>query len=70
MCEAIVAALARGKHCMVEAGTGVALVPDFFADTAAGRVKLVRLVPEPESTIVSIAALKGKLSPAAETCSV
>jgi DNA-binding transcriptional LysR family regulator len=51
----------------VEAGTGVALVPDFFADIAAGRVKLVRVIPEPETTIVSIAALKGKLTPAAET---
>jgi len=51
----------------VEAGTGVALVPDFFADFAAGRVKLVRVIPEPETTIVSIAALKGKLTPAAET---
>ena len=50
----------------IVAGTGVALVPDVFADTAGARVKLLRVVPDPEVTIFGIAALKGRLSPAAE----
>ena len=50
----------------IEAGAGVALVPDLFADMAGTRVKLLRIIPEPEKTIVGIAALKGRLSPAAE----
>lgn len=50
----------------IEAGTGVALVPDVFADMAGTRVKLLRVIPDPEVTIFGIAALKGQLSPAAE----
>lgn len=50
----------------IEAGTGVALVPDVFADMAGTRVKLLRVIPSPEATIFGIAALKGQLSPAAE----
>jgi DNA-binding transcriptional LysR family regulator len=50
----------------IVAGTGVALVPDVFADTAGTRVKLLRVVPNPEVTIFGIAARKERLSPAAE----
>jgi DNA-binding transcriptional LysR family regulator len=50
----------------IEAGTGVALVSESFGRVAGGRVKLVRLTPEPAPIIVGIAAPKGRLSPAAE----
>jgi DNA-binding transcriptional LysR family regulator len=50
----------------IEAGTGVALVGDFLSDVAGKRLKLLRLVPEPEPVEFGIAARKGRLSPAAE----
>ncbi len=50
----------------IEAGTGVALVSESFGRVAGGRVKLVRLPPEPAPMIVGIAAPKVRLSPSAE----
>jgi DNA-binding transcriptional LysR family regulator len=48
----------------VEAGTGVGLaVLDY---SFGGRVKLVRLTPEPKPFSFGIAARKGRLSPATE----
>ena len=57
----------------IEAGTGVALVPDVFGDMAGTRVKLLRVIPDPEVTVFGIAALEGQLGPAAEnfwTCAL
>lgn len=51
----------------VEAGTGVALMGESLACVAGERLKLLRLSPEPPRVVVGLAALKGKLSPAAET---
>ena len=50
----------------VEAGTGVAVAVDALGYTFGNRVKLVRLTPEPKPISFGVAALKGKLSPAAE----
>jgi DNA-binding transcriptional LysR family regulator len=49
----------------VEAGTGVAVMVD-LGYTFGNRVKFLHLTPEPKPISVGIAALKGKLSPAAE----
>ena len=50
----------------IEAGTGVAIVTDSFAYTAGKRVRLLRLEPEPEGSIIGIAAAKGDLNAATE----
>jgi LysR family transcriptional regulator, benzoate and cis,cis-muconate-responsive activator of ben and cat genes len=50
----------------IEAGTGVALSGPPLGYVAGQRVKLVRLTPEPTPATLGIAALKGRLSPAAE----
>jgi DNA-binding transcriptional LysR family regulator len=49
----------------VEAGTGVAFGADIFGYSFGNRLKRVRLIPEPKPISIGIAALKGKLSPAA-----
>jgi DNA-binding transcriptional LysR family regulator len=49
----------------VEAGTGVAIGVDVFSYSFGNRVKLLHLTPEPKPISVGLAALKGKLSPAA-----
>jgi DNA-binding transcriptional LysR family regulator len=56
-----------GLIAAVEAGTGVALVGTSFGVVAGPRVKLLRLTPEPEPSIIGIAAPKGRLAAAAET---
>ena len=48
----------------VEAGTGVAIATD-FSYSFGSRLKFLHLTPEPKPISVVIAALKGKLSPAA-----
>ena len=55
-----------GLIAAIEAGTGVALVGESFGVTAGPRVKTLRLTPEPEPTIIGIAAPKGKCAPATE----
>jgi len=51
----------------VEAGTGVTLSIDVLGHSFGNRVKLLHITPEPKPISVGIVALKGKLSPAAET---
>jgi DNA-binding transcriptional LysR family regulator len=50
----------------VEAGTGVAFGAEIFGYSFGNRLKRVRLIPEPKPISIGIAALKGRLSPAAE----
>ena len=50
----------------IEAGTGVAIVTDSFAQSAGKRVKLLRLDPEPEEFTIGIAAPFARLEPLAE----
>jgi DNA-binding transcriptional LysR family regulator len=50
----------------VEAGTGVAIGADVFGDSFGNRLKLLHITPEPKPISVGIAALKGRLRPAAE----
>jgi DNA-binding transcriptional LysR family regulator len=50
----------------VEAGTGVAFGADLFGYSFGNRVKLLHLTREPKPISIGLAALKGKLSPAAE----
>jgi len=50
----------------IEAGTGVAIAGESFKCVAGNRLKLLRLTPEPEPVAMGIAALKDKLSSAAE----
>src|ERR1700756_3543013 len=50
----------------IEAGAGVGIAVDALGYAFGNRVKLVRLTPEPKPISVGLAALKGKLSPAAE----
>jgi len=54
-----------GVMSAVQAGTGVAVAVD-FGYSFGNRVKFLHLTPEPKPFSVGIAALKGKLSPAAE----
>lgn len=51
----------------LEAGAGLAMMPESIGCMTGGRLKLVRLTPEPQPLILCLAALKSKLSPAAET---
>jgi DNA-binding transcriptional LysR family regulator len=55
-----------GILASVEAGTGVAIGMDVFGYSFGNRVKPLHLTPEPKPISVGLAALKGKLSPAAE----
>ena len=50
----------------VEAGAGVAFGGDLFGYSFGTRVKVLHLTPEPKPISIGLAALKGKLSPAAE----
>jgi len=50
----------------VEAGAGVAFGADVFGYSFGPRVKVLHLTPEPKPISIGLAALKGKLSPAAE----
>src|SRR5260221_638641 len=50
----------------VEAGAGVAFGGDVFGYSFGPRVKVLHLTPEPKPISIGLAALKGKLSPAAE----
>jgi len=50
----------------VEAGTGVTVGFDVLGRSFGNRVKLLHITPEPKPTGVTIVALKGRLSPAAE----
>ena len=50
----------------IEAGTGVAIVTDTFAHSAGKRVKLLRLIPEPEKFLIGLAAPQGPLHPTVE----
>jgi LysR family transcriptional regulator, benzoate and cis,cis-muconate-responsive activator of ben and cat genes len=50
----------------VEADTGVVLAIDALVSSFGGRVKLVRLTPEPKPFSFGILARKGRLSPATE----
>ena len=56
-----------GIIAAVEAGSGVALAADRFAYVFGRRIKLLRLIPEPKTIDIGLAARKGPLSPAAET---
>ena len=56
-----------GIIAAVEAGSGVALAADRFAYVFGRRIKLLRLIPEPKTIDIGLAAHKGPLSPAAET---
>ena len=53
-----------GIMSAVEAGTGVAIGPD-FCYSFGNRVKFFHLTPEPKPFSVGIVALRGRLSPAA-----
>ena len=48
------------------AGTGVAFGAEIFGYSFGNRLKRVRLIPEPKPLSIGIAALRGRLSPAAE----
>jgi len=50
----------------IEAGTGVAVVTESFGWVAGGRIKLLRLIPNPPPTVLGIAATKGRMCAAAE----
>jgi DNA-binding transcriptional LysR family regulator len=50
----------------VESGAGVAIAPRSLACTAGPRLKLIRLVPEPEPLIIGAALSKSGLNAAAE----
>jgi DNA-binding transcriptional LysR family regulator len=50
----------------VEAGAGVAIAVEVFGYSFGNRVKVLHLTPEPKPMSIGIAALKGRLSPAAE----
>jgi DNA-binding transcriptional LysR family regulator len=54
-----------GIMSAVEAGTGVAIGPD-FGYSFGNRIRFLHLTPEPKPMSVGIAASKGRLSPAAE----
>src|SRR5205814_9687223 len=54
-----------GIMSAVEAGTGVAIGPD-FGYSFGNRIKFLHLTPEPKPISVGIAGPKGRLSPAAE----
>jgi len=54
-----------GIMSAVEAGTGVAIGPD-FGYSFGNRIKFLHLTPEPKPMSVGIVALKGRPSPAAE----
>lgn len=51
----------------IEAGTGVALVLESFQCMVGNRLKLLRFTPQPKPSSMGIAALKGRLTPEAET---
>src|SRR6266436_1792881 len=55
-----------GVLSSVEAGAGVAFGGDVFGYSFGPRVKVLHLTPEPKPISIGLAALKGKLSPAAE----
>jgi DNA-binding transcriptional LysR family regulator len=55
-----------GVISAVEAGNGVLIGGDIYRYTFGNRVKLLHLIPEPKPFSMGIAALKGRLSPAAE----
>jgi DNA-binding transcriptional LysR family regulator len=55
-----------GVISAVEAGTGVAMVVDVFDYSFGNRIKLLHVTPEPKPISIGVAALKGKLSTAAE----
>jgi DNA-binding transcriptional LysR family regulator len=55
-----------GVISAVEAGTGVAMVVDIFGYSFGNRIKLLHVTPEPKPISIGVAALKGKLSLAAE----
>ena len=55
-----------GILASVEVGTGVAIGMDVFGYSFGNRVKVLDLIPEPKPISIGVAALKGKLSPAAE----
>src|SRR5467141_4534608 len=55
-----------GVISSVEAGTGVAMVVDVFDYSFGNRIKLLHVSPEPKPISIGVAALKGKLSLAAE----
>ena len=55
-----------GVMSAVEAGTGVAMVVDVFDYSFGNRIKLLHVSPEPKPISIGVAALKGKLSLAAE----
>jgi len=49
----------------VEAGSGVALVPESFACLVGPRLKVLPLAPAPEPFVLGVAFVKGKVSPLA-----
>ncbi|HLP78691.1 MAG TPA: LysR substrate-binding domain-containing protein [Candidatus Paceibacterota bacterium] len=51
----------------VEAGAGVAMVPQSLSCVVGNRLKLLRITPEPAPLILGIASLPTKLTVAAET---
>jgi LysR family transcriptional regulator, benzoate and cis,cis-muconate-responsive activator of ben and cat genes len=55
-----------GILASVEAGNGIAIGMNLFGYNFGNRVKVLDLIPEPKPISVGVAALKGKLSPAAE----
>jgi len=55
-----------GIFSAVEAGTGITISIDVVGHSFGKRVKLLHITPEPKPISVGVAALKGKLSPAAE----
>jgi DNA-binding transcriptional LysR family regulator len=55
-----------GTISAVEAGTGVTICTDVFGHSFGNPLKLLHLTLEPKPISVGIAALKGRLSPAAE----
>ncbi|OAI43244.1 hypothetical protein AYO41_02430 [Verrucomicrobia bacterium SCGC AG-212-E04] len=55
-----------GVFSAVDAGTGVAIVSDAFTYAFGGRIKVLRLTPEPKRVPIGIITRSGTLSPAAE----
>jgi len=55
-----------GVIAAVEAGRGIALAADRYAHVFGHRIKIVRLIPEPKTIDIGLAARKGPLIPAAQ----
>ena len=66
MAEVIADALVQGRRCVIEAGTGIAIVVDVLGHTFRKPCETLASHARAETISIGIAAPKGPLSPAAE----